>query len=48
MKRTDQGFNNPADHLIEAIKQDSERTDGKVLTSREILNRAVSILEERL
>lgn len=40
--------NNPADHLIEAIKSKSEREDGVTLNSAEILKRASKILEDRL
>lgn len=41
-------FDKPADRLIEAIKQWSERMDGVVLTPKEILKRATEVLKERL
>lgn len=38
----------PADELLEAIKQWSERIEGKVLSSKELLSRATAVIKKRI
>lgn len=38
----------PADKLLEAIKQWSERIDGKTLSPKELLAKATAVIKERI